>query len=216
KNAEWEDFTEHQIENNDNFEDEELNLEDFNSETDCEGDVEAERNKALRKLAKQQPFLEGMVTKDNFFVGRKFGDKSLVLKIVSKIAVEQRRQLHVHKNDKFKVRVKCNGQTLVFKTFNDVNPAEEGGSGPVDKQIKGVSGPIDGPIVENEKTCPWTLLVSKGSQEETWRVKTFVDNHSCLQSRDIKKCIATFLAKEVEDTIIPNPSIPTTALRDQL
>ncbi|GKD32697.1 hypothetical protein Tco_1248206 [Tanacetum coccineum] len=47
-------------------------------------------------------------------------------------------------------------------------------------------------------------------------VKTFVDSHTCLQSRDIKKCTAIFLAKEVEDTIIPNPSIPTTALRDQL
>ncbi|GJR36991.1 mutator type transposase [Tanacetum coccineum] len=58
KNVEWEGFTEHQIENNDDFEDEELNLEDFDSETGCEGDVEAERNKALRKLAKQQPFLE--------------------------------------------------------------------------------------------------------------------------------------------------------------
>nr|GEV83884.1 hypothetical protein [Tanacetum cinerariifolium] len=144
KNVEREGFTEHQIENNDDFEDEELNLKDFNSETECDGDVEAERNKALRKLAKQQPFLEGVVTKDNFFVGWKFGDKSLVLKM---------------------------GQTPVFKTFNDVNPAEEGGSGPIDKQIK---------------------------------VKGY------------KKCTAIFLAKEVEDTIIPNLSIPTTTLRDQL
>ncbi|GKB33965.1 hypothetical protein Tco_0873366, partial [Tanacetum coccineum] len=56
KNVEWEGFTKHQIENNDDFEDEELNLEDFYSETDCEGDVEADRNKALRKLAKQQLF----------------------------------------------------------------------------------------------------------------------------------------------------------------
>ncbi|GJS01957.1 hypothetical protein Tco_0318465 [Tanacetum coccineum] len=107
KNAEWEGFTRHQVENNDDFEDEELNLEYFDSETDYEGDVEAERNKALRK---------------------KFGDKSLVLKMVSKVAVEQRRQLHVYKNDKFRVRVKCNSQTPVFKTFNDVNPAEECGS----------------------------------------------------------------------------------------
>ncbi|GKB77767.1 hypothetical protein Tco_0944662, partial [Tanacetum coccineum] len=49
KNSKWEGFIEHQIEKNDDFEDEELNLEDFDSETDCEGDVEAERNKALRK-----------------------------------------------------------------------------------------------------------------------------------------------------------------------
>ncbi|GJY43439.1 hypothetical protein Tco_0431652, partial [Tanacetum coccineum] len=42
KNVEWEGFTEHQIENNDDFEDKELNLEDFDSETGCEGDVEAE------------------------------------------------------------------------------------------------------------------------------------------------------------------------------
>ncbi|GKD51122.1 hypothetical protein Tco_1280098, partial [Tanacetum coccineum] len=132
-----------------------------------------------------------MVSKDNFIVGRKFGDKSLVLEMVSKVVVEQRRQLHVYQNDKLRVRVKCNGQTPSFKTFNDVNPTKEGGSrsvdklnkdgsGHVDKHIKGVSGPVDGPIVEHANTCPWTLLVSKGSQDETWRVKTFVDSHTCL------------------------------------
>nr|GEW07216.1 ribonuclease H-like domain-containing protein [Tanacetum cinerariifolium] len=131
-------FTEHQIEISDDFKDEELNLEDFDSETSYEGDVEAERNKALRKLAKPQLFQECMVSKDNFFVGRKFGDKSLVLKMVSMVAIEQRRQLHVYKNDKFRVMVKCNGQTPVFKTFIDVNPAEEGGSGFVDKLSKEV------------------------------------------------------------------------------
>ncbi|GJU77355.1 mutator type transposase [Tanacetum coccineum] len=110
---------------------------DFDSETDCEDDVEEERNKSLRK-------------------------------------------------------VKCNDQTHVFKTFHDVNPAKEDGSGyvdklskevsgPVDKHIKDVNGPVNGPI-----------------------------------SRDITKCTATFLAKKVEDTIIPNQSIPTTTLRDQL
>ncbi|GJR18375.1 hypothetical protein Tco_0966902 [Tanacetum coccineum] len=144
KNVEWEGFTEHQVEHNDDFEDEELNLEDFDSEIDCEDDVEEERNKALRK---------------------KFGNKSLVLKIVSKVVVEQRRQLHVFKNDKFRVRVKCNDQTHVFKTFHDVNPVEEDGSGyvdklskevsgPVDKHIKDVSGPVNGPIVKNAKTYP--------------------------------------------------------------
>ncbi|GJV88556.1 hypothetical protein Tco_1532494 [Tanacetum coccineum] len=95
----------------------------------------------------------------------KFGDKSLVLEMVSKVVVEQRRQLHVYQNDKLRVRVKCNGQTPTFKTFNDVNPTKEGGSrsvdklnkdgsGPVDKHIKGVSGPVDGPIVEHANTYP--------------------------------------------------------------
>nr|GEX55687.1 hypothetical protein [Tanacetum cinerariifolium] len=41
KNVKWEGLTEHQIENNNDFEDEKLNLEDFDSETDCEGDVNA-------------------------------------------------------------------------------------------------------------------------------------------------------------------------------
>ena len=66
-----------------------------------------------------------------------------------------------------------------------------------------------------KQNCPWTLLVSKGTQDETWRVKTFEDTHNFLQSRVVKKATATFLSKDVEDTIVPNPDIPTKALRDQ-
>ncbi|GJY90366.1 mutator type transposase [Tanacetum coccineum] len=42
---------------------------------------------------------------------------------------------------------------------------------------------------------------------ETWWVKRFDDNHTCLQSRTVGKCTASFLSKEVEETIKPNPKV---------
>ena len=65
-------------------------------------------------------------------------------------------------------------------------------------------------------TCPWILHCSKPRNEETWRVKKFIDEHHCLQTRDVKKCTATFLSKEIEHSIKPNPKIPLAALKDQL
>ena len=158
-------------------EEEDVDLHDFDSASDCDGDYEADRNRAIRKLEKMQK--EGMISPGNFYVGEKFGSKWTVLERVSKLAVEQRRQLHVAKNDNIRVRVICRGQTPIFKPFPEPTPnVDASGSGPVDPPSG--SGPIDGPIVQDGNTCPWKLLVSKGTQDQTWRVKTFDDTHTCL------------------------------------
>nr|GEV54206.1 hypothetical protein [Tanacetum cinerariifolium] len=46
-------------------------------------------------------------------------------------------------------------------------------------------------------------------------VKTLEDNHKCLQSRIVKKCKASFLPREVEESITLNPYIPLSSLKDQ-
>ncbi|GJZ90348.1 hypothetical protein Tco_0662275 [Tanacetum coccineum] len=64
--------------------------------------------------------------------------------------------------------------------------------------------------------CPWAMQVSKFPNEDTWEVKILEDTHKCLQSRIVNKCIATFLSRELEESIKPNPKIPLNALKDQL
>lgn len=66
---------------------------------------------------------------------------------------------------------------------------------------------------EVEITCPWVLHISKCKKDETWMVKTYTDVHKCVQTRDVKKCTSTFLSKDVEEKIIPNPKVPNKALR---
>ncbi|KAI3769922.1 hypothetical protein L6452_01036 [Arctium lappa] len=61
--------------------------------------------------------------------------------------------------------------------------------------------------------CPWVLLISKGKNDATWMVKTFVDTHKCLETREVKACIASFLSQEIVDTISNNPEIPVKALK---
>ncbi|MFS7931778.1 putative transcription factor interactor and regulator CCHC(Zn) family [Helianthus anomalus] len=64
--------------------------------------------------------------------------------------------------------------------------------------------------------CPWILHVSNPNNEGTWVVKTFINEHTCFQTRDVKLCTMSYLAKQIEDTIAVNPSIPILALQDQV
>ncbi|GKA92650.1 mutator type transposase, partial [Tanacetum coccineum] len=95
-----------------------------------------------------------------------------------------------------------------------------GDSGPVCDKPKLDSGSNkktkkEGKVEDNNK-CPWLLSCSKSKNAETWWVKQFDDNHTCLQSRTVGKCTASFLSKEVKETIKPNPKVPIPALKDQL
>ncbi|GKF45053.1 hypothetical protein Tco_0131605 [Tanacetum coccineum] len=118
------------------------------------------------------------------------------------------------------MRAECRGLVPVF------------GNGPGDSGLGvGDGGPVcDKPKVDSrcdKKTkkkdpvgdsikCPWLLHCSKSKKAETWWVKKFNDSHTCLQSRSIGKCTASFLSKEIEETIKPNPRVPISALKDQL
>ncbi|GKC47461.1 ATP-dependent (S)-NAD(P)H-hydrate dehydratase [Tanacetum coccineum] len=68
---------------------------------------------------------------------------------------------------------------------------------------------------EDKKYCPWVLYLTKRDKAK-WVVKTYKDVHKCLQSRKIKHCTSTFLAKHITDLLIMNPKIPVKAIQEQM
>ncbi|GKA27984.1 mutator type transposase [Tanacetum coccineum] len=212
----------------DRIEDVDVDMADFRKHTDgnvewVEYDNEGERKKALKKLAKAHRPVDGQMYTENFYVGQTLANKQLIKVMVSRISVEQRRQLYFTRNDKIRMRAECRGLVPVFG--NGPGASGLGDNGPID------SGPVcDKPKLDsgsNKKTkkketvedsikCPWLLHCSKSHKAETWWVKIFNDNHTCLQSRTVGKCTASFLSKEVKETIKPNPKVPISALKDQL
>ncbi|GJX08639.1 mutator type transposase [Tanacetum coccineum] len=68
---------------------------------------------------------------------------------------------------------------------------------------------------EDKLSCPWLLYLSKGDKSK-WLVKTFKDEHKCLQSRQIKHCTSTFLSKLITDLITMNPQIPIKVIQEQM
>ncbi|PWA93526.1 transposase, mutator type [Artemisia annua] len=243
------------------FEDEEVDYEDM--DTGSESENEGARRKALNMHIRKQKAdakLGGNVWKENFFIGQEFESNTLIKEMLTRVSVEQRRQLYLKKNDKNRLRAHCRGKVPQF-TFEDgiesrgskgklaegskckvakgskgrvaegskVKGAEgskvECAEGSKQKGVKG-KGQVGGStgnfkdggcsIEDKEESCPWFLQCSKLPNQETWAVKTFHDTHTCLQSRKVKRCTATFLSKTVEGTIKPNPKIPLGALKDQL
>ncbi|GJV54814.1 mutator type transposase [Tanacetum coccineum] len=88
------------------FEEEEVNLDELNSGSDSE--YEGERKKALKmyhKMNKDASNAEssGTTWKENFYVGLKFSNSKQIKEMVTRVAVEQRRELHLKKNDKVRV-----------------------------------------------------------------------------------------------------------------
>ncbi|GKA65022.1 hypothetical protein Tco_0764729 [Tanacetum coccineum] len=73
---------------------------DYDSATYSEGDIEAERNKALRKLSTKERSIEGMTSKGNFHLGKKIASKEVIKKMLSKLDVDERRQLNLDSYDK--------------------------------------------------------------------------------------------------------------------
>ena len=187
----------------------EVDHEAFDSLSESDDEVGV-RKKALRMVARKQKdkvASGGPIWKENFYVGQEFANSQLIKQMVSRVAVEQRRQLWLKKNDKKRVRAVCRGQVPNFA---------KGDMGSVNGPSYS-KGPKGGKSTSEENAlCPWALQCSKLPNEDTWAVKTFDDTHTCLQSRIIKKCTATFLSRDVEETIKPNPKIPLSALKEQL
>ncbi|GKD69179.1 hypothetical protein Tco_1323269, partial [Tanacetum coccineum] len=241
--VEWVGCKEKVVEENEVFDLEEVDHEDFDSGSDSDEDV---RRKALRK-------------------------------VVTRVSVEQRRQLWLKKNDKLKVRVVCRGQVPDFANNNmgTIVPVTCNPKGPTSKvQPKSISKKEKVTKPKESYGCPWAMQVSKLPNEDTWEeinpnttVKIEVelpevrdseerkfkriyiclgplkdgfkaageifdwylplairyvveseskDSWKWFQTRIITKCTATFLSREVEESIKPNPKIPLSALKDQL
>nr|GEY60301.1 hypothetical protein [Tanacetum cinerariifolium] len=189
--VEWVGCKETLVEENEVFELEEVDHEDFDSGSESDEGV---RRKALEKVGRMNK-AKATIWKENFFVGEQFATSQLVKEKVTRVSVEQRRQLWL-KNDKLRVRVVCRGQVPDFANNN------MGSVLPVTSDPKGPTS--------------IAMQVSKLPNEDTWEVKTLEDTHKCLQSRIVNKCTTTFLYRKVEESIKPNPKIPLNAIKDQL
>ncbi|GJU40044.1 hypothetical protein Tco_1193001, partial [Tanacetum coccineum] len=76
--------------------------------------------------------------------------------------------------------------------------------GPKKKTIKGKGKQDDTPLGPNKKgfssggrgrpkplapdECPWAVQITKVKNSETWEVRTYNEEHKCLQSRKIIAC----------------------------
>ncbi|GKA99822.1 mutator type transposase [Tanacetum coccineum] len=104
--VEWLGCKENVLEENEVFELEEVDHEEFDSRSDSDEGV---RRKALRKVARMNKAIQGKgerVYKEDFFLGEQFATSKLVKDKVTRVSVEQRRQLSLKKNDKGQSKVK--------------------------------------------------------------------------------------------------------------
>ncbi|KAK9078780.1 hypothetical protein SSX86_002838 [Deinandra increscens subsp. villosa] len=61
-----------------------------------------------------------------------------------------------------------------------------------------------------------TDMINEMGYSRSWVVKTYVNDHICLKTRHVSLCTVSYLAKEIEQTIAFNPSIPIKALQEQI
>ncbi|GJV84949.1 ribonuclease H-like domain-containing protein [Tanacetum coccineum] len=75
---------------------EDLDLEYFDSASDPD-DIDSNRKKALKMLARKHKHVDGNIYSDNFYCGQVFANKELIKEMVGRLVVENRRQLFVSK-----------------------------------------------------------------------------------------------------------------------
>ena len=145
-----------------------------------------------------------MVVKNTFFYcGETFGSTKEIQEKPREHLVATRRNLTLVKNDKERVRAKCLGQIPIC------GPSESAGldtgpnkirEDPITRGIKRKER-MEVDIDSSSKGCPWLLYVTKLQGCETSSVRTYKDEHKCLQSREIKSCDYKFLSKQIKDQV---------------
>ncbi|GJR08274.1 mutator type transposase [Tanacetum coccineum] len=172
--VEWLGCKENVLEENEVFELEEVDHEEFDSGSDSDEGV---RRKALRKVARMNKAIQGKgerVYKEDFFLGEQFATSKLVKDKVTRVSVEQRRQLSLKKNDKLRVRVVCKGQVPDFANndMGSVIPFTGDQNGPISKvKPKSISKKEKVAKPRESYACPWAMQVSKLPNEDTWERK---------------------------------------------
>ncbi|GJZ23028.1 hypothetical protein Tco_0560487 [Tanacetum coccineum] len=150
-------------------------------------------------------------------------------------SIETRRKLIMVKNNKERVRVRCEGTipALVPYVATDTdmgkNEFSQTKGGPVirennisgkqnilgkDKTYQGKGKKVNKQKKIDKYSCPWTMLVAY-TNEGIWEVRTLIEYHNCLQSRDIKACTSRFLSDHVIKSLATNPDIHVRAVQDQ-
>ncbi|KAJ9540354.1 hypothetical protein OSB04_026860 [Centaurea solstitialis] len=176
-----------------------IDMDDSDFESGEDSDFDIERRRSLHKLRKER---KKESVRTSFYVGQLFGSKEDARNAITNHSIETRRDLWLEKNDGRRLRVKCKGKMVVIGGPSSVGPSSVGPSS--------VGPSSDGP------TCPWVLYISTVKDDKSWVVKTYIDTHNCLQSRNVRQCTTIFLSKQVEETIVPNPEIPLKTLAEGL
>nr|GEV53934.1 hypothetical protein [Tanacetum cinerariifolium] len=86
--------------------------------------------------------------------------------------------------------------------------------GPI-MDISGKGKLVNKDAKEDKSGCPWLLYLSNGDKGK-WVIKTFKDEHNCLQSKKIKYSTSSFLSKHITYLIILNPQMPIKAIQEQM
>ena len=67
------------------------------------------------KMNKANAQMSGTIWKENFVIGQKFTSTKMIKEIITRVTVEQRRDLHLKKNDKLRLRCLCKGKVPQFR-----------------------------------------------------------------------------------------------------
>ncbi|GJV89066.1 transposase, MuDR [Tanacetum coccineum] len=190
-----------------------IDTDNFESGTDSDDDgIEKVRRKKLKQIKKAKESEDNIVHKHFFFVGQTFASADDVKERVRLHSIETRRQLYLAKNDKVRIRAKCFGRNPVF--ILDGEGPSTTDVGPNKKGINSGGRGRPKPLAPDE--CPWAVQITKVKNSETWEVRTYNEEHKCLQSRKIIACTHKFLSKGIVDQVEKNPDIPIRALQEEL
>ncbi|KAJ0693708.1 putative transposase, MuDR, plant [Helianthus annuus] len=227
--------------NEDELVDVQVDIDNFDSLSDPDDETKLQRAvRRIRRSRRKKKPTDGCP----FYVGQQFYDRQSIKDLVKWYAVESKRQLYIIRNDKRRFRVVCMGKNPKLSS-NEGGCDNEGSSGnshdtPLNANPEVVGDhnantnnnggaqqscsskePEKKPKRPRKKipppTSPWVLHISNHfKSRDTWVVKTLINEHDCLHTRDVGLCNISFLTKEVEPIILVNPTIPLAALQDQL
>nr|GFA46733.1 transposase, mutator type [Tanacetum cinerariifolium] len=157
------------------FKEEGVNHDELDSGSDSE--YEGERKKSLKMYHKMKKANAsnaesgGTTWKENFYVGLKISNSKEIKKIVTRVAIEQRRELPLKKNDKVRVRCICRGKVPQFG--REDGDDDSGSKGVVSSGLKGngqskekgqkVISKSDGPLTPNA-TKVFNIIMKEAGQ----------------------------------------------------
>ncbi|XP_076938559.1 protein FAR1-RELATED SEQUENCE 6-like [Bidens hawaiensis] len=83
--------------------------------------------------------------------------------------------------------------------------------GPVQKSIGG-RGKRKDPLAIR---CPWVLLLSYQKRTASWKITRLINEHKCLQSREIYACTAGFLSNHLVTDLQDDPKLKVKSIKER-
>ncbi|KAL4581761.1 hypothetical protein LXL04_006289 [Taraxacum kok-saghyz] len=143
------------------------------------------RKRMLKNLNKNVACSSGEVHAKSFFVGQNFKTKKEVKEHIKLLAIHSRKDLHIAKNDKIRVRVVCRG------IISGTDGESDGGPSTNNKvTCKGKK------VNEKKESFSFAIQISRSNEEEPWLVKTVNDKCDTRQNSIVKSqlfCNGQFL-----------------------